>query len=281
MNNYKNNHKKFCSHIIDVNERTNINERTWNSDTYNAWVKRFGEPIQAAQKIKKFNDNPSKAFSSLISKFGDVKGKKIMNIMGSNGTKAVALALSGADVTIVDFSEGNKRYALDLAKQAGVNIHYILSDVLKLPKEYITSDYDIVFAEMGILHYFSDLKPFIDVIYNLLGDNGLFVIRDFHPVSTKLITSRGTTAKIRKHKVTGNYFDTSLEEKEASYTKYSNDDKKSNKVLLRKWNIGEIVTSVANSGLIIKSLDEEPNLSSDVFDKGIPKTFLLVAKKKN
>ncbi|MDY2582891.1 MAG: SAM-dependent methyltransferase, partial [Clostridium perfringens] len=51
------------------------------------------------------------------------------------------------------------------------------------------------------------------------------------------------------------------------------------KVFLRKWNLGEIVTAVANTGLKIESLTEEPNLSSDVFDKGIPKTFTIVARK--
>ena len=132
---------------------------------------------------------------------------------------------------------------------------------------------------MGILHYFTDLKPLINIIYKLLGDKGLLVIRDFHPVSTKLITSRGTTAKIRKHKVTGDYFDTSLEEKDVSYSKYLTDDEEPKKVLLRKWNLGEIVTAVAREGLFIKSLDEEANMSCEVFDKGIPKTFTLVAEK--
>jgi hypothetical protein len=32
---------------------------------------------------------------------------------------------------------------------------------------------------------------------------GRLILRDFHPVSTKLISSRG-----KKHKATGNYFDT-------------------------------------------------------------------------
>lgn len=259
--------KKVC---IDMNEES------WNKESYDAWVRRFGEPAEEARKIKK---DPVRTFFALSGKFGDVNGKKIMNLMGSNGTKAAALALLGADVTVVDFSEGNKRYAMELAKEAEVKIKYILSDVLKLPEEELTGDYDIVFAEMGILHYFTDLKPFMNLIYKLLGNNGLLVIRDFHPISTKLISSRGSTAKIRKHKVTGDYFDTSLIEKDVSYSKYLTDNEEHEKVLLREWNLGEIVTAVAQEGFIIKSLDEEANLSSDVFDKGIPKTFMITAEK--
>ncbi|MDH2336884.1 class I SAM-dependent methyltransferase [Clostridium perfringens] len=258
--------KKVC-----VNE----NEEAWNKETYNAWVKRFGTAKEAAEKIKAM---PEKKLNVLLDKFGDVKGKKIFNLMGSNGNKAVALALLGADVTVVDFSEGNRRYALDLAEACGVKINFILSDVLKMPKEVMSGDYDIVFAEMGILHYFSDLAPFMNVINSLLKNGGKAVLRDFHPVSTKLITSRGSTAKVRKHKVTGDYFDTSLEEKEVAYSKYL-EEGEVEKVFLRKWNLGEIVTAVANTGLKIESLTEEPNLSSDVFDKGIPKTFTIVARK--
>ncbi|MDF2589575.1 MAG: S-adenosylmethionine-dependent methyltransferase [Anaerocolumna sp.] len=267
--------------ILDDNNQlntanTNQNQESWNNETYQAWINRFGEPHEVSQRMLK---DPVKMLSHLSSKFIDVNGKKIMNLMGSNGTKAVSLAIMGATVSVVDFSEGNKRYALELAKEANVDITYILSDVLQLSDQYVTGDYDIVFAEMGILHYFTDLKPFMDLIYRLLKTGGLFIIRDFHPVTTKLISSRGTTAKIRKHKVTGDYFDTSLVETDVAYTKYLDGSEETHKVLLRHWNLGEVITSIASSGLFIKTLEEEQNLSSEVFDKGIPKTFTVTAVK--
>ena len=52
--------------------------------------------------------------------------------------------------------------------------------------------------ELGILHYFIDLKPLMEVVKQLLAPGGRLVLREFHPVSTKLITSRG-----KKHKLTG------------------------------------------------------------------------------
>lgn len=266
--------------MSNINEENNVNicldknEKSWNENSYDAWVSRFGTPKEAACKIKQC---PIKKISALIDYFGDVKGKKIMNLMGSNGIKAVSLAILGADVTVVDFSQDNKRYAEELAYEAGVKIKYILSDVLKLNDESLHSSFDIVFAEMGIIHYFSDLHPFMKTANSLLKKDGTFILRDFHPVSTKLISSRGSTAKVRKHKVTGDYFDNSLIEKSVSYSKYSSDIEE--KVYLRYWTIGEIVTSAAESGLTIKKLSEEPNSSSDVFDKGIPKVFTLVSTK--
>jgi len=193
----------------------------------------------------------------------------------------VALALLGADVTVVDYAEGNCRYARELAAAAGVEIHYVLSDVLDIPPSELTPHYDLVFAELGITHYFAELKPLMDVVFKLLDTGGHFILRDFHPVSTKLISYRGTTAKIRKYKITGDYFDTSLEEKDAPYAKFLAEGQHGDeKILWRKWTLGEIVTAVAAAGLFIEVLEEEPNLSSDVFDKGIPKTYTIVAEKK-
>jgi 2-polyprenyl-3-methyl-5-hydroxy-6-metoxy-1,4-benzoquinol methylase len=255
---------------------TQKNQTAWSKGSYDAWVSRLGEPSAAIERIKQ---NPAKTLGPLADRFGDVQDKTIMNLLGSHGSKAVALALLGARVSVVDYSPGNQRYALELAAEAGVTLDYILSDVRQLPADRLAGQYDVVFAEMGILHYFTALEPLMSIIYRLLHARGRLILRDFHPVSTKLISSRGTTAKIRKHKVTGDYFDTSLVEEEISYQKFLPPGGERLTVQLRKWTLGEIVTAVADSGLIIKQLVEEPNLSSDVIDKGIPKTFTLVAEK--
>ncbi|WP_084410854.1 class I SAM-dependent methyltransferase [Paenibacillus glacialis] len=255
------------------------NKSAWNSGAYQAWVNRFGTPNEAAQKII---DDPIKRIGNAFEHMDGVKDKKIINLLGSNGNKAVALALLGADVTIADFSVENEAYALELAAAAKVKMEYIVSDVLSLPMDKLSGEFDIVFMEFGILHYFEDLHPLFNVVSTLLAKGGRLILQDFHPISTKLISSKGTTANIRKHKVTGDYFDTSLEEKEISFSKFSSYENKEpvvQKVRLRKWTIGEIVTSVASEGLFIKILEELPNLSSEVFDKGIPKTFTIVAEK--
>ncbi|MCT8136482.1 class I SAM-dependent methyltransferase [Anaerobacillus sp. CMMVII] len=258
------------------------NNKAWNNGVYQAWINRFGTAEEAAKKIM---EDPRKRVGSVLTYMGEkVQGKKIINLLGSNGNKAVALSLLGANVTVVDFSNENEVYAKELAQHSGVQLRYIVSDVLKMPEEELTGDYDIVFMEFGILHYFIDLHPLFQLVSKLLKENGRLVLQDFHPVSTKLISSRGTTAKIRKHKVTGNYFDTSLEEKEVSHSKYLDPNDKNpimHKVFLRNWTLGEIVTSIADEGLFIKTLEELPNQSSEVFDQGIPKTYTVVAEKRH
>nr|WP_217367180.1 MULTISPECIES: class I SAM-dependent methyltransferase [unclassified Brevibacillus] len=259
-------------------ETAQLNKTSWNTGAYQAWLKRFGTPAEAAVKIK---EDPQKRIGKVYEHMGDIRGKKIINLLGSNGNKAVALALLGADVTIADFSYENEQYAKELAAAADVDLTYIVSDVLQLPPDVLSGEYDLVFMEFGILHYFLDLTELFQVVNSLLRKGGALVLQDFHPVSTKLISSRGTTANIRKHKVTGDYFDTSLEEKEIAFSKFLSNGTNvaESKVLLRNWTLGEIVTSIANKGLCLKMLEELPNLSSEVFDKGIPKTFTIIAEK--
>lgn len=258
-------------------EHTKINELAWNQMAYDAWVYRFGSPFEASKKV--LTDPPSRL--GLLSKyFIDVKNKKIANLLGSHGTKAVSLSLMGADVTVVDFSYENSRYALDLARACNTNIRYIVSDVLNIPQKEFTGDYDIVFCELGILHYFTDLNPFFNVASLLLKKGGIFMVEDFHPISTKLITSKG-----KKHKVTGDYFNTIIEETDVAYMKFVpglnslTEQEKSGfqKAHLRKWTLGEIITAIANNNLNIKIFEESEGPKPE--DKGIPKLFTIVAEK--
>lgn len=254
-----------------------MNEVAWNQLAYEAWICRFGTPKEAAAKIM---SNPSTRLGSIYNLFGDIKGKKIANLLGSHGSKAVALSLLGANVTVIDFSYENSRYAMDLARECRVSLNYIVKDVLSLDQDELTGDYDIVFSELGILHYFLDLHPFFNVANKLLHNGGKIIIQDFHPVSTKLITSKG-----KKHKVTGDYFNTSLYETDVAYMKYvpgletlTEDEKNAfQKVNLRKWTLGEIISAIADEGFCIKSLEESENNQPD--DKGIPKLFSVSAVK--
>lgn len=59
----------------------------------------------------------------------------------------------------------------------------------------------MVLLELGVLHYFVDLQPLMLKAQQLLRPGGQLLLREFHPVSVKLIASKG-----KKHKVSGNYF---------------------------------------------------------------------------
>ena len=247
------------------------NEQAWNQNNYIALVNRYGQPSELAEKI---TQNPKWRLHPFYKYLDDVKGKKITHLMGSNGVKAVALATLGADVKVVDFSKENAAFANELAAASHVDITYVVSDILSLSDEHLNGDQDMVLMELGVLHYLIDLQPLLEKVKGMLKPGGRFVLHEFHPISTKLITSNG-----KKHKVTGNYFAPAIEKNPVAFTKHMPDEErdKLSQVIQRKWTIGELVTAVGQSGLVIKVLEEEPN--HKLHDIGLPKTYTLVAER--
>ncbi len=250
-------------------EMNSLNQRAWDQNNYLALLNRFGAPSEAAEKIK---ENPSWRIHPFGKYFGDVTSKNVIHLLGSNGVKGVALSLLGANVTIVDFSQENENFARELAGHAGVELNYLVTDVLSIP-EKIDKKYDFALMELGVLHYFIDLAPLAKIIRNLLADEGKFILHEFHPISTKLIQSTG-----KKHKITGNYFDPSIKSKNVAFSKHlSGENETFLNVYQRQWTIGEVVTIFAQEQLYVEVLEEEPN--HKLHDIGLPKTFTLVAKK--
>ncbi|MDF9758690.1 2-polyprenyl-3-methyl-5-hydroxy-6-metoxy-1,4-benzoquinol methylase [Peribacillus simplex] len=247
------------------------NEQAWNQNNYLALVNRYGNPAELASKIKQ---NPKWRLHPFYKYMGDISGKKITHLMGSNGVKAVAMAILGATVKVVDFSQENATFANELANGSDVSIEYIVSDVLSLPSEHESGNQDLILMELGVLHYLIDLQPLFEKIKSMLKPGGRFVLHEFHPISTKLITSNG-----KKHKITGNYFAPAIENNEVAFSKHMPDEEKGSlsRVVQRKWTIGELITSIGQSGLIIKVLEEEPN--HKIHDIGLPKTYTLVAER--
>lgn len=248
---------------------TKHNEQAWNQNNYQALIERYGEPVKVAEKIKQ---NPEWRLHPFYKYMKDLKGKKVIHLLGSNGVKGTALALLGADVTVVDFSQENAMFANEVASAANVSLNYVVSDVFALNEAKYERQFDYVLMELGVLHYFITLEPLMKLVGKLLTSEGKFVLHEFHPISTKLITSTG-----KKHKVTGDYFNPTLSYNTVAFSKHMPEDVQEElmQTVQRKWTIGELVTATASSGLQIEVLEEEPN--HKLHDIGLPKTFTLVA----
>lgn len=261
-------------------ELSKVNEAGWNQSAYQAWVNRHGLPKEYAQKLIA---NPTQAVSYYLKYMGDVRNKKIANLLGSKGNKAVSFALLGAEVTVVDISKDNSRYALELANEAGAPIKYIVSDVLDIPKSEKLVDFDFILLELGVLHYFVDLQPLFELVYHSLKPGGRFIVRDYHPFVSKLL-------RVEENKMvaSGDYFDNELVEVDVAYSILLTDTEKANlnKNTIRRWTLGEIVTAIAKAGLRIEMLEEEsgdrwafPIDSPGNIENKIPGLFTIIANK--
>ena len=148
-------------------------------------MKEAGLPADRAKKIVA---DPRGALKRHANYFDNNKGVRVANICGSCGKKAVPLAVLGADVTVFDISEDNKRYAVELADAAGVQIDYQVGDVLEIDMAKYGGTFDVVFMEGGVLHYFHDIEQFMGIMYGLLKPGGKLICSDFHPFSKVMDT---------------------------------------------------------------------------------------------
>lgn len=241
------------------------NKKAWEFNAYDFWCQHYGTPAVLAEKLIA---DPRKALRRHLSYLGNVCGKHILNPLGSNGRKAVPLALLGAQVTVIDISEENQKYAIELAQAAQVNIEYQTTDFMSSEP----SNYDIAYLEGGILHYFDDLTLLFNKLYDSLNNNGLLVLDDFHPFR-KVIDIEDDQIKLN-----GNYFESEFHEDYVAFAKLYEgiDQDQFPKCILRYYTMGEIITAVAQAGFRIELLKEYERFDNH---KNIPGNFIIKAVK--
>jgi ubiquinone/menaquinone biosynthesis C-methylase UbiE len=260
-----------------MNKQGEVNKEAWSYRAYEFWVNRLGLPNDVAKDMIR---QPKTYVRRHIEFLGDVNGKKIVNLLGSCGKMAVPLAILGADVTIVDISEDNRKYAMEVAKEAGVNLTYIVSDFLELNIDEMRNSFDTAYMEGGILHYFVDLNEISQKIYSMLKIGGRLVLNDFHPIRKIFKVRDIFEVRDDSLELTGDYFENELKIGAVAYEKLFPVSQQNEfpKCLLRYWTMGEIISSFASAGFIIEKLVEGPRFDSH---KNIPGEFTLVASKHN
>lgn len=243
------------------------NKKAWEYSAYQFWLKYNGTPAQLAERAMK---NPLQMLRKFVNYFDTYESVKIANICGSCGKKALPLAVLGAEVTIFDISEDNKRYALEAAKAAGVTIAYEVGDVLDIDKEKYSEYFDVIFMEGGVLHYFHDIEEFMSVMNMLLKPGGKIICNDFHPF-TKIVD----VLHLEQPSMT--YFSTDIFEFEMAHARFYEEEIRSQmpKCLCRKYTISEIINAVIHCGFILERFDEHPAWENP----DVPGEFTVVAGK--
>ncbi|OAB38628.1 methyltransferase [Paenibacillus macquariensis subsp. defensor] len=246
-----------------MNEQSEKNKKAWEYRAYEFWNKRDGSPKEKAIQIV---ENPIANLKKHKHYFQHVDGKNVANLCGSNGRKAVPLALLGAEVTVFDISEENKKYALELAANANTIIDYIVTDIYNIDLEKYGGYFDLLYLEGGILHYFGDINKFMSILYGLLKDGGEMILSDFHPLR-KCIISQGEV----------DYFDAELRSGDVAYKGFFDEQEQLDfpDVSLRLYTLSEIINSVITEGFKLKKFDEHRGWKNEY----IPWEFTILADK--
>ncbi len=250
-----------------MNEQGRQHKKAWEYDAYNFWVRQNGTPEERAREDM---EDPRKMLRKYADYFDRFEGVRIANICGSCGKKAVPLALLGADVTVFDISEDNRRYATETARAAGVPLNYEVGDVMEIDLRKYGGYFDVVFMEGGILAYFHDIGAFMTIMYTLLKPEGKMICSDFHPFIKIMDTLKLETP-------TMSYFSTDVFEGEMAHARFYDEEtrKQFPKCLYRRYTVSEIINAIIGAGFVLRSFDEHPAWE----DRTLPGEFTAVAVK--
>ncbi len=242
------------------------NKRAWEFNAYDFWLRTSGHPTDRA---KQDLEDPKKSLKHYYQYFDCFTGIKLANLCDSCGKKAIPLAILGSEVTIFDISEENKRYALEVATAANVDINFVVGDVLEINMAQYEKYFDIVFMEGGVLHYFHDINQFMRVVNQLLKPGGRMICSDFHPFQ-KMVDI------LELKQPTMSYFSTEIIEGEMAHARFYSDEIRQQMPLCsyRKYTISEIINAVISNGFILNRFDEHPSWNNE----NTPGEFTIVAK---
>ena len=244
-----------------------VNKAAWEHRAYDFW-NQGGSPEERAAQVKA---DPRARLGFHKGYFEDVAGKRIANPCGSNGRRAIPLALLGADVTVFDLSGENRRYALEVADAAGVRMEYVLGDFCEADLNKYADVFDIVYAEGGVIHYFSDIAAFANTLYAIIKPAGRLILSDFHPYRKTIGTGSAAPTD-------GDYFDARLHSVNVPYRGFFSQAEQDAfpQCLLRFYTLGEIVNAVIAVGFVLDELAEHPS-----FENGkLPGAFTIIAHRR-
>jgi len=186
-----------------------------------------------------------------VDEVGDVRGKDLLHLQCHFGIDTLSWARLGARVVGVDFSPNAIRLARSLADELGLDARFIESTVEDLPS-VLDDRFDIAYASRGAIWWLADLGRWAEVIAYFLRPDGVFYVTEFHPV-LQTLDEDASEPRVRwpyfprrepfEFPVKGSYADPSAHvEADVEYG----------------WphSLGEIVTSIADTGLRIEFLHE-------------------------
>lgn len=254
-----------------MGNEADANRLAWEHKVYEWRVRFQGTPENVAKEI---TDDPKRFLRFHAEMFDNIDGKRVASICGSDGRRAVALAVMGASSTVFDISEPQMRYALELAEAANVYINYELCDFCEVDDMTYGKKFDYAYAEGGVLHYFHDLPLFFRKVHSILKNNGLFIMSDYHPFQKTCFVDK----PLRNVELTeGNYFDDRVHIGHVPYLKYFPEEERSNfpSCRLRFYTLSEIFNAVIREGFVITEFREH----SQKDNHKIPHEFTIIAKK--
>ncbi|MCU0322633.1 MAG: class I SAM-dependent methyltransferase [Chitinophagaceae bacterium] len=230
-----------------------INRQSWNKRTETHLKSEFYDLDNFINGKNSLNDIE-------LNLLGDIHGKSILHLQCHFGQDTISLERLGATVTGIDLSDKAIECAKQIAKETNSKAKFICCDVYDLPNQ-LENKFDIVFTSYGTIGWLPDLNKWAKIISRFLKPKGQFVFVEFHPVIWMFDNNF--------EKIGYRYFNSGaiVETNSGTYA-----DKTADLIVSDvSWNhsISEVVNSLINNGLEIKSLDEFDYSPYNCFNKTV------------
>jgi SAM-dependent methyltransferase len=198
---------------------------------------------------------------------GDIGGRRVLHMQCATGESTAELAELGGLVTGVDISGE----ALDVARERWPDIAWVQADVQALPQELTRARFDLAYTADGVVPWLHDLDAWAHGIAGALRSGGDFLLHEEHPVAQCLDPS------LRWRE---DYFDEGLQVYRGwSHFELTGPPATEEKVE-RFWRLGQVVTALAGSGLVVRQLEEYPATSSwRRLPSRVPGSYILSVRK--
>jgi SAM-dependent methyltransferase len=199
----------------------------------------------------------------------DLKGKHVLHLQCATGESTAELAELGALVTGVDVSAE----AIALAHERAPTAAFVQADVHALPLHLHRGRFDLVYTGGGVLHWLHDLRAWAHGIAAALKPGGELLLYDTHPVAACVDAF-------------GHWRDDYFNEEAIVDVGWKHFDLPGGAAREEKherhWRLGQVVTAIAEAGLVVRSLEEFPTIYEQFWrkrDARVPGEFVLIAVK--
>jgi SAM-dependent methyltransferase len=197
----------------------------------------------------------------------NLAGVRVLHLQCGTGEATAELVALGGLVTGVDISDE----ALAVARERWPDLPLLRGDAHALPAELRRGRFDLVYTGGGVLAWLHDLDAWAAGIASALAPGGELILHDAHPAATCL------DAFLRWR---DDYFDESVRVASGWEHVRLPGPPARERTHQRFWRLGQVVTSVAAAGLVVRALDELPGeWHWRRLDSRVPGEFVLVAAK--
>ena len=204
----------------------------------------------------------SSLFPEEVALLGDIRGRRIVHLMCNAGIDTLSLANLGAIVCGVDISERAIVQARQWAAESSIDARFVQADVYDW---LATTDqqFDAVYCSYGAICWLNDVQEWAQGVARVLAPGGRFVLMEFHPTSNMFSPdwqlSRDYPQAGRRKTLAG--IDDYVADSGGGLTPSGFHTGVSGFVNtepchLFEWSVGEVVTALAQAGLMIERLEE-------------------------